>query len=477
MIWIIIGLLVFIFQIATILMIEFRHPSKSVAWILVLFILPLIGFVMYYFMAKEYKHRKRVKRTDKRLKREDWNHYIDNSHIVRDVHEIRNPDIHDEFRLFGLLQNIPASPITKCNQTMIYRDGPETFKAMFELLRQAKHHIHMEYYILRSDHMGQELQDILIEKAKQGVEVRFLYDGVGGYHLPSSYLKRFRDGGIDCRSFLSPFIAFFDKRMNYRNHRKITVVDGKVGFLGGLNIGDEYVGKNPKYGYWRDTHMQIRGDAVHFLQRTFLTDWAFVSGEQLFQREELFPEHDCAGEEQVQIVASGPDNQLETILEVYFSSLSTAKYQIYITSPYFIPDHSIYMALKTAAVSGVDVRIIIPKVPDSRLVHNASLSYLEELMRAGVKFYCYTRGFIHAKVLIVDQRLASLGTANMDMRSFFSNFELNALMFDTQTIDRLKSDFMNDIKDSEPINYNEFESRSRLQKGKEVISRLLSPLL
>ncbi len=477
MLWVILGLFTFIFQIAIILIAEFRHPSKSIAWLMVLFMLPIIGFVIYYFMAKEYKRRLKMRRTDRELKKAGVDRFIPHSHIVRQIHELHNPNIHKELRLFGLLQHIPNSPITMCNETKLYTNGNELFELMFRALRNARHHIHMEYYILRADQIGQALKHLLITKAKEGVEVRLLYDGIGSYHLSDAYLRDLEQAGVECRVFLPPSIAFFDKRMNYRNHRKITVIDGQLGFLGGFNIGDEYLGRDSSVGYWRDTHIQLKGDAVYFLQRTFLMDWAFVSRQYLFHRSELFPEHDSGGHEHIQIIASGPDNQMDTILNVFFSAISAAKQRIYITSPYFIPDHSIFIALKTAAISGVDVRILIPMVPDSKLVHYASLSYLEELMQAGVRFYRYTKGFIHAKTLVVDQMLATVGTANMDMRSFFSNFELNALIFDTHTIDQLELDFLSDLKESEEVHYNDFVKRSRFQKSKEVLARLLSPLL
>lgn len=399
------------------------------------------------------------------------------AHVISESEQLRNDEMRRAERLFRLLQHIPASPATSCNKVILYSSGPETFEDMFHVIREAKHHVHMEYYIWREDDIGGKLKQLLIEKARQGVEVRIICDGIGSYKLDHQYIQSLKHEGVECHVFLPPTIAFFDKRLNYRNHRKITIVDGQAGYLGGLNIGDEYVGKDLKYGYWRDTHMKIEGDAVYFLQQTFLTDWAFVSGHALFHRSELFPLHDCIGEDQVQIVASGPDQDLDTIVDVFFSVCGTAKRRIYMTSPYFIPDHGIFLALKTAATSGVDVRIIIPQEPDSKLVYLASLSYLEELMQAGVQFYQYTQGFLHAKTLIVDELIAVAGTANMDMRSFYSNFELNALIYNTTTIRELEKQFMLDLQASKRIDPYQFAGRSRMQKGKEVLARLLSPLM
>jgi cardiolipin synthase len=285
-------------------------------------------------------------------------------------------------------------------------------------------------------------------------------------------LKR---AGAEVYCFLPPLIAFFDKRLNYRNHRKIVVVDGKLGFLGGINIGDEYLGRDPQLGYWRDTHLQLQGDSVYYLQQTFLNDWEFVSGQRLSDGL-LFPEHSIGSGTPVQILPSGPDVHFDAIFELAFSAIAAAKQRIWITTPYFIPDRSIQIGLKTAALSGVDVRIIFPGVPDSRIVHLATLSYVKELLQAGVKFYQYQNGFMHAKMLIVDELIASAGTANMDMRSFFANFEINAVFFDKKTIGRLGRDFQQDIRNSKEIVAERFELRSRWQKGKEVVARLLSPL-
>jgi cardiolipin synthase len=250
-----------------------------------------------------------------------------------------------------------------------------------------------------------------------------------------------------------------------------------IGFVGGINIGDEYLGKDSKLGYWRDTHLQVHGDSVYFLQRTFATDWAFASGAPM-PEEEFFPEHDChEGEkEHMQMIASGPDAPWDAVQEVFFSAMANAKRRIYITTPYFIPDPSIATALKTAAFSGIDVRIILPLAADSKIIHWASLSYIKEFTQAGVRFYQYRKGFVHAKTLIIDHMLGTVGTANMDMRSFFSNFEIVAVLYERGSINRLERDFQQDMKDSIEIDPEAFANRSRFKRGREVIARLLSPL-
>ncbi|TDF93892.1 cardiolipin synthase [Paenibacillus piri] len=475
MVWLVVALLLFIFQIITILLHEFRYPSKTVAWLVILFIFPVIGFIMYYFLAKEYTQHKKVRR--KRLRS------TPNPLYEGRIYSAAQPDgegkpqdpICNEPRLFALLNNIPSSSFTLQNEVTVLTNADKAYEAILEALEKAKSYIHFEFYTFRDDKIGRAFYDVLVRKAAEGVKIRCIFDGVGSYKLSNSYIEGLRQAGLETYIFLPPLIAFFDKRMNYRNHRKVVLVDGVIGFLGGINVGEEYVGGNPKLGFWRDTHLQLEGDAVYSLQYTFLTDWFFVSGQRLTEPE-MFPEHHNTGNKRVQIISSGPDANWDAILEMYFGAITTAVKRIYITTPYFVPDPSISMGLKTAAVSGVDVRIIYPSKTDSKVVNYASKSYFEELMQAGVRFYTYQKGFMHAKVLIIDEILASVGTANMDMRSFFSNFELNAVLFDKATIARLEADFLQDLKESKELKLETFEQRSKLQKGKEIVARLLSPL-
>jgi cardiolipin synthase A/B len=474
LIWLVIILLLFLLQILMILFTDYRHPEKAVAWISVLFFLPIVGIAMYYFIAKTYTQGRKVKRKTRMMMKE----------MRRETHRLSRlmekgqgepREIEKDERLFGLLNNLPGAPITKCNEVELYNSAHKAYEAILEAMEAALHHIHLEYYTFRDDGIGIRFQEVMIRKAREGVEVRFLYDGIGSLDLSDRYLRKLEQAGVKTGCFLPPLFALMDKRLNYRNHRKIVVTDGQVGFLGGVNVGDEYLGQHTKLGFWRDTHMRVVGDAVYYLQHTFIQDWFFVKGE-LLTDDRFFPEHGCQGEELVQIVNSGPDTHWDTIMEVYFSAIATARNKLYITTPYFIPDQGIRVALKTAAISGVDVRIILPQVPDTRIVHWASMSYLEELLQAGVRFYMYGKGFIHAKVLIVDDKMASVGTANMDMRSFFNNFEQNAVLFDSHLIRTLEAHFEEDLRECKEVKLDEFENRSRLKKYKEVIGRMLSPL-
>lgn len=454
---------------------EYRHPAKAVAWLTILFFFPVIGFVMYYFLAKGYTQRRKVKRKTRRMWKEYKRDLNRKSGQPNDGKRKRR-EIEEDVRLYALLGNLPDSSITGCNQTEIYSGGAETYEAILQAMESAKDHIHLEYYTIRDDGIGRRFRDMMIRKASEGVAVRLMYDGIGSLEMTDGYLRKLHAAGVETCCFLPPVIALIDKRINYRNHRKIVVVDGMVGFIGGINVGDEYVGKHPRLGFWRDTHIRITGDAVYYLQHTFLQDWYFVTS-KLLNESRYFPEHECEGEELVQIVNSGPDAHWDTILELYFSAITSAKQRLYITTPYFIPDPGIILALKTAANSGVDVRIILPAEPDTWFVYWSSMSYLEELLQVGVRFYLYKKGFIHAKVLISDNKLATVGTANMDMRSFYSNFEQNAVLFEQKTIERLVADFLQDMKDSHEVHLDQFEQRPRLQKAKEKVARLLAPLL
>ncbi|GGH12725.1 cardiolipin synthase [Paenibacillus segetis] len=476
MVWLFIILLGFIFQIATILILEFRNPTKAMAWMFILFLFPIIGFILYYFIAQDYKKRRKLRRRGTRTFQEIKSKLWKQSRIVTSLDEMTNPDFTSQGRLFGLLTHISESPITGCNETQILSHGEKAYAAMFAAMETAKDHIHLEFYIFRHDGMGTRFKEILIRKVNEGVKVRMICDGLGSYKLKKSFIKELQEAGVEFYLFLPPLIATLDRRVNYRNHRKILVVDGKVGFVGGLNVGDEYLGLSSKLGYWRDTHLQMKGDAVYFLQNTFLADWRLASGQKV-DSQGLYPQHQCTSREQTQILTSGPDQHWDAVQELIFGAINAAKRRIWITSPYFIPDPSIRAALKVAAVSGVEVTIIIPYHSDSRLVHLASLSYVEELLQAGVKFYQYTKGFIHAKVMIVDELMASVGTANLDMRSFFYNFEMIAVLFDATPIMELVKDFQNDLAESRQIKLREFSRRPRRQKSSELLARLLSPLL
>lgn len=380
-------------------------------------------------------------------------------------------------KLFTLAQKLGNSPISFDTSTKILTNGVETFHHIMEQLKKAKHHIHLEYYIVRHDKIGQEIKDILIEKAQQGVKVRFLYDAVGSWQLSKGYINDLKKSGIETVTFGPVKLPFLNNKFNFRNHRKIIVIDGTIGFVGGLNIGDEYLGRDKEIGFWRDTHLLLKGEAVRTLQLIFLQDWYYMTNHSFLTAEYLSPQNDFKSHGGVQLIAGGPDNEWSVIKNIFFSMIASAKRSVWIASPYFIPDEDIFSAIKVAALSGIDVRLLVPNRPDKRIVFHASRSYFPELLEAGVKVYEYERGFMHSKIVIVDDELASIGTSNMDMRSFHLNFEVNAFLFRTKSTQKLVEEYLNDLKFSKQLDFQTFGQRHIGFRLLESTARLLSPLL
>jgi cardiolipin synthase len=458
---------------ATILLLEHRRPGKALAWLCVLLVFPIVGFIMYYLMAKQYRQRTRF--TEQEQERQmGYRQAHSPIGTAWDIEKYR--EIGDQPRLLAFLGHFPESPIVSGNRTRVLTNANVAYKAMLDSIEQATDHIHMEFYTIQSDETGYLFQQALIRKAKQGLNVRLLVDGIGSIGLKREFIQDLQRAGVETACFLRPLFALIDKRINYRNHRKIVVIDGKIGFFGGINIGNEYLGMNEKLGFWRDTHFQIEGGAVGQLQHCFMNDWSLVT-EKIRSEQRYFPVRSSSGDEKIQLIVGGPGERRKSILELYFSAIMAARKRIYITTPYFVPEDSIQMALKVAAHSGVDIRIIYPAVPDSKLVHWASKSYLEDLMQAGVRFFEYNQGFIHTKCMLMDNTIAISGSANLDMRSFYSNFEINAVWYDRSVIDRLEQDFMGDLANSMEIDPIEFAQRSTLERGKQMLGRLLSPLV
>jgi cardiolipin synthase len=282
--------------------------------------------------------------------------------------------------------------------------------------------------------------------------------------------------GIQISAFLPATFPFIGGKLNYRNHRKIVIIDGHIGYTGGINIGDEYMGKNKKFGYWRDTHIRIEGSSVYMLQMVFLTDWYYTTKKAEFEPK-YFPKLEHKGNSMIQVVATGPDSDWEAIHYAYFSAICNAKERVYIETPYFIPDEGLLRALKSAALSGVDVRIIFPSIADHKIVHQASYSYFDDILKSGGKVYLYNKGFIHSKLIIIDDKIASTGSANMDLRSFMLNFEINAFIYDKDIINKISDDFFEDLKNSKEVDLEVFQNRPFIKKWAESVARLFSPIL
>lgn len=462
--------------IAVIIFIENKSPQKTVAWLLILFINPVIGFILYLFLGQNIR-KKKIFKNENNIR----------SKSLKDIAEIqmnavKETDIFSEDkhalkkRLISLILNNSKSPVTINNRSKILTNGYSKFNELKKDLLKAQKHIHIEYFIVKNDNIGNEIKDILIKKAKEGLEVRFIYDSVGSWKLGKKYINDLKDAGVDVVGYLPVFLPQLSRDLNYRNHRKIIVIDGSIGFTGGINIGDEYLGKDKKMGFWRDTHMKIEGEAVYELQNIFINDWYFCTKENL-EDLKYFPKLQYYGEQLIQIASSGPDTEWQSILQSYFSLITFATDRVWITTPYLIPDESIIMALKTTALSDVDVRIIIPDIADHIVAFWGSRAYVEELLKAGVKIYLYQKGFVHAKTLLIDDIAASVGTANLDNRSFHINFEVNAFVYEIEMAKRLEKDFLVDFENCEELTYEEYKNRGILQKIKESIGKILSPIL
>ncbi len=467
---------IYSFFIAIVIFLENKDPSKTIAWLLVLFLVPVVGFVLYILLGQNLRKKKKFKGKEN-IDTQIIDEIVQNQKYILSHIELFDNDYSlVKSRLIKLLLRNSNAPFTINNRTQVLTNGEETFGSIIQELKKAKHHIHMEYFIIRNDDLGNRIKDILISKAKDGLEVRVIYDSVGCWKLGKEYINDLKNAGVMVYPFFPVLFPVLSRELNYRNHRKIIVIDGKTGFVGGLNIGDEYLGKNSRLGFWRDTHLKIEGESIYILQNIFLKDWTFVSNQSITSMD-YYPKLDYYGEQLIQITECGPDSKWQSILQAYFTMISTAEKRVWITTPYLVPDESIMRALKVAALTGVDVRIIIPSRPDHFIVYWASRSNIEALLRAGVKIYTYEKGFIHSKILLVDGIGASIGTANLDMRSLEINFEVNAFIYDEEVIERLEKDFENDLDNSKEVEIEDHMNRRNYEKFLESLGRLLSPLL
>lgn len=451
---------------------ERQSPSTTWAWLMVLVFLPVVGFILYLIFNQNFTRKKmfywadkekigikeRTEEQIKTIKDGTFSFKGENSAAYKDS-------------IFMHLVNDGAL-FTQDNDVTIYTDGREKFDALLADIKQATDHIHIQYYIIHEDGLGKELVATLTEKAKQGVQVRVLYDYMGSRGISSHFYKELKQAGGLVEVFFPNF------HLNYRNHRKLAIMDGKIGYVGGFNVGDEYLGLDKKFGYWRDTHLRTEGEVVHALQTRFILDWNQASKHHdIAYEKHLFPSLPEAGNVGAQIVSSGPDTEWQQIKNGYVKMVNSAKKYIYLQTPYFIPDESLLDALKIAAMSGVDVRVMIPDKPDHMFVYWATLSHAGELLKAGAKIYVYENGFIHAKTLVIDDTTASVGTANIDPRSFKLNFEVNAFLYDEKTAEELRDAFEKDIPLAREITWEEYKKRPKIIQLKESVSRLISPVL
>ncbi len=457
-----------VISIVGIVLSENRNPVKSLAWITVLLLFPVGGLVLYLFFGRSIKNTHMISRRNKRKLRQG------ESTVTTVIPENYTPEMR---QLTELGRSLCGATFYPDNRVEVYSYGRDKFEALFNDIRAAEEYIHLQYYIIEDDHIGRALRDALIERAKAGVRVRVIYDDFGCWGVSRKFFRSMREAGIDIHPFFKVVFPPFATRINWRNHRKLAVIDGEVAYVGGMNVADRYIDGGSKFGCWRDTHMRITGPAVAAVQYSFAVDWSFM-GQSLLQEpvDMSLPKGpgEAAG---LQMMRCGPTSEWSNVSLYMLKAIGNAKKRVYIQTPYFLPTDAMLSALQAAALSRVDVRVMIPLKSDSSTLTLASYSYIMECLRAGIKIYLFEAGMLHSKTMMIDDRLSAIGSANIDFRSFEHNFEETMFIFSSEVNTTLRSQFMADLQQSTRVRASVWRRRPIIQKAKESIVRLLSPVL
>lgn len=448
-------------------MLRNRDTVKTLAWIMVFIFIPFLGLLIYFFFGRDTRKKRLAgKRLLSQIKQRST------LEVNSDAKGLIQPEYQS---LATYFENSSKAPLLPADEIELFSDTKEFSNRLFEIISAAKEHIHLQFYIFENDEFGGRLRDALVAKAKQGVEVRLIYDCVGCWKVNKEFFESMRCAGIYAESFLKVKFPLLSNRFNYRNHRKIIIVDGKVGFIGGSNIADRYL-KGIKGLKWRDTMLLLRGMAVNGLQSSFLIDWYFANRTMLSGKR-YFPVTKESGSSYVQVATSNPVGNVRAIIGGYIKILSQAKRYIYLQTPYFMPDELFLLSLRNAAMSGVDVRLMIPEKSDSTIADYAAMSYLGSLLNAGVKVYLYRGGMLHCKTVVCDDYITSVGSTNLDFRSFFYNFEVSAIVYDRGVAQKQKEQFLDDQQRCRPLTANEYRQRHFFKRCAESFIKLFSPLL
>ncbi len=465
------------------LILDNRQNGTTFAWIFIFILFPIVGLIFYFFFGKNHRivggTRKKIHQMIGSCFPENNKRFFENHRkMIREFTKDESSTLEKKLPL--LLEKNSYALLTDNNQVEILQNGKEKFPALIEDIKSAKETIHLAYFIWRDDALTQEIKDLLIEKAKKGIEVKILIDALSGFFLSQKYKMEMRKVGIKVFRYFDFRFPFTVHTINYRNHRKIAVIDGKIGYTGGINMGDEYLNGDEHFDCWRDTHLRIEGEAAVVLQSIFALEWENTTKEKLVD-EKYFPKiEECNNENskaKMQITTSGPDSNWASIRQMFFAMINNAKKKIEIQSPYFVPDEGLFTALKIAALSGVDIKIIITGLPDKKLPYWAAFTYFEELIRAGVKIYHYRKGFLHSKTISVDSKICSIGTANFDIRSCLINYELMAIFYDKKITKELEKDFENDLKECIQMTQDRYQKIHPLAKFRNSVARLFSSIL
>ncbi|MEO8712671.1 MAG: cardiolipin synthase [Parafilimonas sp.] len=475
-----IGLIIYgavLFFVCLRILYDTHSSTKTIAYLLLCIFFPVFGIIFYLAFGINYWKKKlysgKMNEDSKML-----------DELKKKISQYKNctidpRDLADDYaEIASMLLKDLRSLLSCNNRVKLLVNGEEKFPELIKCLQQAKHHIHIEYYIFEEDDIGTQIIEILIEKAKEGVQVKFIYDDFGSPSIKKKIERKMQAAGIEVYPFSKVIFYLLANRINYRNHRKIVVIDGQTGFVGGINVNDKYINNGKQKLYWRDTHVRIDGPGVYYLQYIFITDWNFCCPKKFKPTDEYFaPCDDIKDGALIQIAGSGPDSEQPSILFSILEAINLAKEEILITTPYFIPGDSISNALRSAALGDVTVKLLVPGKCDSRIVNAASKSYYNDLLQAGVEIYLYEKGFVHAKTLVTDGKLSMVGTANMDHRSFELNFEVNAIIYDAPFAKKLRKVFSDDIKHAKKLDAKRWYKRSLLEQFPEKVARLLSPSL
>jgi len=456
-----------IIGLVLLVLLENRNPLKTIPWVIVLIFIPGIGLLVYYFFGRD-DRRLRI------LSRRVYKRFLRQAR--KEDHKQNPNDVPQQFLpLAHLLKNSNYSAIIGGSAIEIFTDGRSKFDRLLEDIKNARHHIHLQYYIFQDDRIGEEVSNALIIKAKEGIKVRVIYDDVGSWNTKKEFFDKMKEAGIEIAPYLKVVFPILTSKVNYRNHRKNVVIDGEIGYIGGMNIADRYVYGN-NLGLWRDTHFRITGKGVYGLQSAFLLDWYSMSN-QIVKGVEYYPSLPQITDMKMQIVMSGPSSHWRTLLQAYIFCISNSKKYIYIQTPYFLPTEGLNQALQMAALGNIDVRIMLPKRSDTRSAQLATMSYIQKMLEAGVKVYLYKNGFLHSKLLIMDDMLTCFGSANFDFRSFEHNFEINTFVYQRDFTVKMKSIFMQDLQDCEEVSYAAWRKRPLTKRLSESFMRLFAPLL
>ncbi len=448
------------------LLINGVRPARTLAWLLAIFTIPVGGILLYIMLGRNRRKKKLARLRKNSIEIPSYSENIETN--------IKSPKYK---KMMSLIKNVTHFPPTSNNEVSLLEDGERTFNNIFEALEKAERYIYLQYYIFEEGELTDKLLTLFEKKIQNGVVIKMIYDGVGSYSLSSSYLKKLKNMGVEVYPFLPFRFGRFLSSLNYRNHRKIIVIDGVIAFTGGINISDKYLKGDKDLGKWHDMHLAIKGPAVAFMEHVFISDWFMVSENKTRIASAPEAKKESGMKTIVQVVPSGPDDAFPNIEQSYLSIITEAQEYLYITNPYVIPSNEILKAMQMAALSGIDVRLLIAEKSDSKLVDWTVRSYFDSFLKSGVRIFLFPYGFLHSKILVSDDDIASIGTANIDVRSFEHNYEVNALLFDSDKAKILRKNFLRDCKRSKELKYDAYRQRPAVDKLIEGIARVFAPVL